>query len=118
VSVVNAVRDLCSLLETHGEVGWAEQLRAVERDLAAPGTRAQALSQLRDSFGGMGSLNDIYLETGGAEPDANRRLARLLDACYREATLADQPRIARVLWFMLSAVNLGGVTPRIRRAFR
>jgi hypothetical protein len=116
--VGHAVRNLREFLEANGEVGWAENLRGIEGELAATESRGQALAKLRDCFGGMGSRNNIWVATdGGIGNRPNRRLARLLDTCYREAVLADEHRWGRILWFAFSIGNIGGVPPRIRRAF-
>jgi Domain of unknown function (DUF6966) len=51
--------DLTRLLEAHGEEQWALWL-AERRDRIAHG-EGHALRQLRDSFGGMGSVNDLLI---------------------------------------------------------
>jgi hypothetical protein len=69
----------------------------------------------------MGSLNDISVPADTESWNgrrANKTLSRLLDACYREAVLADEPWWGRMLWAALSMGNIGGVPPRIRRAFK
>lgn len=100
-------------------------LRDVENDLGDLEKRGAALRTLEGCFGGMGSLNDVYIsEANGDVPagmdaaQANVELSRLLDECYKELRLLNTPFWARALWRYLSWRNRKDVPPRIRRAFR
>jgi len=125
--VTGAVAALRKFLEDVGESSRAASLQAIETDLGVPERRRLALSRLEEAFGGMGSLNDLWLAPpaskssarDGRTADANRDLAKLLDSCYREVRLAHVPWWwCRPFWKFLAWRNRAGVPPRIRRAFR
>lgn len=87
---------LIAVLESCGEIHWSERLRQVSSDFA--GTPDRALAILRSCFGGMGSLNDVFLapenkhQVARADVDrVNAELDRLRVSLWRDVSV-DGPR--------------------------
>lgn len=70
------LRDLEQLLRKHDQMHWAKIVEDAYQ-LAQNGDLHCATKML-GMYGGMGSINDLYL----SEDDANLRLDRLLDEIY------------------------------------
>jgi hypothetical protein len=103
---------------------WDEHLESIERRVMDPAARTHALRELEQSFGGMGSLNDIYIcpenRNVPAEQSteaANNELDRLLDAVFRELMLVEASPAARLMWRWYEWRRRRDPAPRIMRAF-
>ena len=121
----NSIEGIVVLLESVDEKFWSTKLREASTALADKNKQALTLRQFKDYFGGMGSLNDIYLSdinknlpTGFTAREANKKLSRLLDRCFKEYRLLGAPLPIRMLWRILEWKHRGEIAPRIKNAFR
>lgn len=79
---------LVLLLERHGEAHWVNWL-STDRKLLAR-SDAKALAHVRSAFGGMGSLNDLYIHPANGHlidaeylDKANNELSELRSDVYK-----------------------------------
>lgn len=85
-ALLNAMRELESLLEQNGEDFWSIKVKRAADTVAR--SDPYGLTQFLGLFGGMGSLNDLVLHKGGQPLEAeNERLDTLLSHVWG---LADQ----------------------------
>jgi hypothetical protein len=103
---------------------WASRLNSIRARLDTPDAAPTALTELQDCFGGMGSLNDLWIDPrnnnvpSGQDPAAlNARLERLLDTVYRESHLVGAGLAARLSWWWLERQRRPGLPPRVLAAF-
>jgi len=90
-----------SLLRKHGEIGWSPRLKQwitefdqLQRVHTPPGGFKGHVQRTLESFGGMGSLNDIVISRPSGHRlflrfktfRANARLKRLVSSLYTETT--------------------------------
>lgn len=75
-ALLNAMRELESLLEQNGEDFWSIKVKRAADTVAH--SDAYGLTQFLGLFGGMGSLNDLVLHKGGQPLEVeNERLDTL-----------------------------------------
>src|ERR1017187_280349 len=67
---------LIDFLSKQEEFKWGGILRGIQTDLQSQSTEAQALSRLSDTFGGMGSLNDLVFDEADDERSEERRVGK------------------------------------------
>src|SRR5713101_1140743 len=67
--LVRSLDALIDFLSKQEQFRWVGILRGIRTDLQSQSTEAQALSRLSDTFGGMGSLNDLVSEGAGADQE-------------------------------------------------
>jgi uncharacterized protein DUF6966 len=114
---------LQQLLAKSGGGGWVSILQGIATRLWQPDTRAQALKELKEYFGGMGSLNDVYfceenknIPTGYTAEAAQQELNALLDRTFRGVSIFGGSAAERSEWAEWEASS--GLPPRIQNAFR
>jgi hypothetical protein len=85
------VSEVRELLTQMGEDHWANWMAAVQSELAAHD--GHALNRLLAAYGGMGSLNDVYIHPINGHPvvdddvdSVNRALADMRSAMHDDAT--------------------------------
>lgn len=122
--LLTALGELRAFLRRANMPAWDEHLEAIELRIVDPSARAAALRELEQGFGGMGSLNDIFIcpENGNVPPGqspqaANKEVDRLLDAVFRELKLVDASPITRLVWRLCEWRYWGDPAPRIKKAF-
>jgi hypothetical protein len=91
-SLIELLERLASLLRYHDEDDWASWLES-DRDLLQRGEIEGGISHMLSAFGGMGSINDLTLDSASglalqvAEKDrVNTLLRALLSQAYDLAT--------------------------------
>ena len=106
---------LVDFLSKHEQYGRVRILQGIRGQLDSTATEADALSRLSTLFGGMGSFNDIVLDT----PEATEECGRLLDAVFRDMKLYHGTHEHRALWRKLEEEHKDDeLRPRIKHAFR
>ncbi len=125
VKLKNAVEDLKKFLELTGSEFWIKRLDGIISKLSTDVSRSQGAKELKELFGGMGSLNDLYFcETNGnlpehkSEKEFNARFSNLMDRVFKELRLMDSGFLARLKWTWLEFKHRGELTPRIKKTFR
>jgi hypothetical protein len=103
---------LIDFLSKQEEFKWGGILRGIQTDLQSQSTEAQALSRLSDTFGGMGSLNDLVFD------EADDEGGRLLDDVFRDMKLYYGTPEHHAEWKKLEEEHKGELPPRIKHAFR
>jgi hypothetical protein len=72
------------LLKLHGDHRWAEQIERCRSSIAR--SDYQGVERLLHFYGGMGSLNDVILQSGGVTPaEDNERFAALRTNAWEQA---------------------------------
>lgn len=75
---------MTTLLRLYGNNGWAERLERCRSSIAR--SDYHGVAQLLRFYGGMGSLNDVILQTAGITPaDDNNRFDGLRTAAWEQA---------------------------------
>lgn len=122
--LVTALGELRAVLRRANMPAWDEQLGAIEARIGDPAVRTEALRELEQSFGGMGSLNDIFIGPAnrnvpaGQSPEAaNIEVDRLLDAVFRELELVEASPVTRLVWRWCEWRYRDNPGPRITKAF-
>jgi hypothetical protein len=79
---------MTTLLKLHGDNGWAEQVERCRSSIAQ--SDYHGVDRLLCLYGGMGSLNDVILQSGGVAPaEDNERFDALRTDAWKQAnTLA------------------------------
>ena len=82
--LVSLAERASEILQAHGHAHWAQWLRSDAQRLR--NGDAQSLTHLLSAFGGMGSLNDVVLqsESGSALQNTLERLCSLATELARE----------------------------------
>jgi hypothetical protein len=112
--LVRSLDALIDFLSKQEQFRWVGILRGIRTDLQTQSTEAQALSRLSDTFGGMGSLNDLVSDGAGADQEGGR----LLDSVFRDMKLYHGTPENRAEWRKLEAEHKGEPPARIKHAFR
>jgi uncharacterized protein DUF6966 len=119
-----ALGEVRAFLRNASMAAWDEYLQSLELRIADAAARTGALQELEQSFGGMGSLNDVFIcaENGhvppGQSPEAaNEEIDRLLDAVFRELKLVEASAATRLVWRWYERRHRGEPVPRIKNAF-
>lgn len=86
VRLERKLRDLEKLLRKHDQMHWAKIVEGAYK-LAQNGD-LHCAEKMLGMYGGMGSINDLYL----SEDDANLRLDRLLDEIYEISKRIERKR--------------------------
>ena len=105
---------LIDFLSKQEQFRWAGILRNIRTDFQNQSTEKNALSQLSDVFGGMGSLNDVVFDGKEAGQEGDR----LLDDVFRDMKLFYGRPEGRVEWRKLEEQHKDEPPPRIKHAFR
>ena len=75
---------MTTLLKLHGDNGWAEQVERCRSTIAQ--SDYHGVDRLLCLYGGMGSLNDVILQSGGVVPtDDNERFDALRTDAWKQA---------------------------------
>ena len=101
---------------------WVEKLVPIQAALGSLPARKEAVVVLLKYFGGMGSLNDLYIceenknVPAGMTPEkANQEFEQVLNDVFRDASLIDATPQQIAKW--KAAENSGELPPRIGKAF-
>lgn len=85
-SFVKICREIEEFLRAHNEPDWSKSfvyLHKQASEVKDLESRRDLLSQARTIFGGMGSFNDLVIESGGQVSRAdNRKLDEMRDSLY------------------------------------
>ena len=86
--LVGTLEAMTRLLKLHGDGGWAEQIERCRSSIAR--SDYHGVDRLLRLYAGMGSLNDVILQSGGVAPaeDNERFDALRTDAWERAHALA------------------------------
>jgi hypothetical protein len=75
---------MTKLLKAHGDDAWAEQIERCRSSIAL--SDYYGVERLLRLYGGMGSLNDVVLQSGGAAPaEDNERFDALRTNAWEQA---------------------------------
>lgn len=75
---------MTTLLKLHGDDGWAEQIERCRSSIAQ--SDYYGVDRLLRLYGGMGSLNDVILQSGGLAPaEDNERFDALRSDAWEQA---------------------------------
>lgn len=77
--------EMVLLLEKNGEKEWSHALKQMAIQYQS-GQASEAADKVRRSFGGMGSLNDLILQTGGIPSSDNGKFDILRANLFRLVT--------------------------------
>lgn len=82
--LVGTLEAMTTLLKLHGDGGWAEQIEQCRSIIAR--SDYYGVDRLLRLYGGMGSLNDVVLQSGGvAPPEENERFDALRTDAWEQA---------------------------------
>ncbi|MBI5573731.1 MAG: hypothetical protein HY919_04155 [Elusimicrobia bacterium] len=120
-----ALDNLINFLSLANESHWAKLLSEIKNELNQPDKREEALKSLGSCFGGMGSLNDLYIckeynniPQGYTAIDVNKKLDKLMDNLFKEYKLVSLNPLSRILWKILEFKYRNDFPPRIKNAFK
>jgi hypothetical protein len=75
---------MTTLLKLHGDNGWADQIERCRSSIAQ--SDYHGVDRLLRLYGGMGSLNDVILQSDGVAPaDDNERFEALRTDAWEQA---------------------------------
>ena len=112
--LVRSLDALIDFLSRQEQFKWVGILRGIRTDLQSQPTETEALSRLSDTFGGMGSLNDLVFDG----PGANQESGRLMDGVFRDMKLYHGTPGQRAEWLELEEEHKDEPPPRIKHALR
>lgn len=82
---------MATLLKLHGDNGWAEQVERCRSSIAQ--SDYHGVDRLLRLYGGMGSLNDVVLQSGGIAPaEDNERFNALRTDAWKDANALARDR--------------------------
>lgn len=102
---------------------WVNKINPILAKIGSSHSQKKAVKSLLKFFGGMGSLNDIYIcdqnkniPLGFTEKEANQKLKELLDRVFRDACLLNATTQQVADW--LEAEESSELPLRIARTFK
>lgn len=111
--IVKALDELAVFLEEESYDFWADKLKGLRQEFMCPETLDSARMELNRSFGGMGSLNDLFFE----DEQRQARFDRLADIVFRENRLYSASWPQRLAWRIREFSQKDELPPRIKNGF-
>ncbi len=111
--IVKALDELTVVIEEENFDFWAEKLKGLRQEFMSSETLESARAELDRSFGGMGSLNDLFFE----DKERQARFDRLADVVFRENRLYSASWPQRLAWRIREFSQKDELPPRIKNGF-